>query len=70
MTDTATLTARLAEAEDALHRLRTGAAVVEIRTETETVKYAATNEGSLMRYIGELKAALAGRKRRALGVAF
>jgi hypothetical protein len=53
--DRATLQARLAEAETALHRLRTGAMVAEVRTETETVKYSAANLPGLVAYVADLK---------------
>lgn len=71
MTDTATLTVRLTEAEDALHRLRTGATVVEIRTETESVKYAPAEVAGLAAYVRSLKQQLGLLPRGgAIGVSF
>lgn len=71
MADTATLTARLAEAEDALHKLRTGRSVVEVRTETESVKYTPATIGALAAYVRELKIALGQSPRGgAIGVGF
>ena len=48
MTDQATLTARLAEAEDALHELRLGRSAVQVRTsDGKSVSYAAADAGQL-----------------------
>jgi hypothetical protein len=51
---------RLAEAEDAYHRLATGTSVVEVRDSNgETVRYQMANRGSLLTYIEQLKAEIA-----------
>jgi len=59
----ATWVARLAEAETAQHKLMMGVAVVELAFDGETVKYTATTENKLMRYINEIKYALGQIKR-------
>jgi hypothetical protein len=66
-----TLAARLAEAEDALHQLTIGRAVVEIGAETERVKYAQADRAQLAAYVRSLRVQL-GRTPRggAIGVAF
>lgn len=51
----ATLTARLAEAESALHGLLVGKATVQIAYDGESVTYSQADEGRLRRYIAELK---------------
>jgi len=66
MTDTATLTARLAEAQDALHKLRTGALVVRVKTETEEVSYASTDQAQLSAYIRDLERQLGTGRSRAI----
>lgn len=71
MTDTATLTARLAEAEAALHALRIGRAAVLVRTDTEQVTYAQGDAGALAAYCRELRCALGLTPRGgAIGVRF
>lgn len=51
----AVLEARLTEADAALHKLRMGGQVVEVRTETESVKYAAADAGRLAAYVAQLR---------------
>lgn len=70
MADKATLEARLAEAEAAMHSLRLGKSVVEISTETETVKYTPARIAGLAAYIRELKVALGQTGGRAVRVGF
>lgn len=55
MADTATLQARLDEAEDALHRLMIGASVVEVSYEDHQTKFTRADEAKLRRYIQQLK---------------
>jgi hypothetical protein len=68
MADTATLQARLEEAEAAYHQLRTGARRVRVKYEGREVEYDPTNATDLAGYIAELKAQLGLRPRRAIGV--
>lgn len=71
MADTATLQARLAEAEDALHRLKIGGGVAEVQTDNERVKYSPANVAALETYIADLKRELGILPpRRAIGVNF
>lgn len=71
MADTATLTARLAEAESALHALNTGTQVVQIRNELgEQVGYAPADLGRLSAYVRDLRATLGQARGRAIGVGF
>lgn len=64
----ATAAELLAEAQDARHRLLTGALEVEIRTaDGETVKYAATDATRLDAHIAHLEAKL-GRRMRSVKV--
>jgi len=67
----ATLEARLAEAETALHMLMTGRQAVMVRTDTETVQYSLSDTARLSAYVRSLRAQL-GRLPRggAIGVAF
>lgn len=58
MAEDPTLAARLAEAEEALHQLRTGRAVVEIGTDTERVKYQPADAAQLAAYVRTLKVQL------------
>lgn len=60
MTDTATLEARLAEAETALHKLLTGTKVVSVKSEVGETSYRsfATDVEKLRGYIVELKTQL------------
>lgn len=61
---TMTLQARLAEAIDALHLLRTGQAVVEVTDQNgEKIRYAVANRDDLRDYISELRAEIAGTSR-------
>jgi len=60
----AVLETRLAEADAALHKLRMGGQAVEVRTETESVKYAAADVGRLAAYVAMLRRQL-GRTPRA-----
>ena len=58
----ATLAERLAEAEDALHRLQTGTALVRVRSQAgELVEYAQPDLGRLSAYIGSLRRQASGR---------
>lgn len=59
MASEAVLTQRLAEAEDALHRLQTGAAEVSIYYDGHRTEYSQAKLGDLVRYIGQLKDQLA-----------
>ena len=70
MADTATLQARLAEAETALHALSTGRQVVEVERNGKKLKYTPTDVGGLRAYIAELKRALGLGSRQAIGVNF
>lgn len=63
MTDTATLEARLAEAETAHHKLMTGQSAATVSTEGESVSYTRARIADLERYITSLKQRL-GRTRR------
>jgi len=66
MTDTATLTTRLAEAEAALHSVQIGRNVRMLGHDGKTVTYNSTNIADLKKYILELKTALGtATKRRA-----
>ena len=73
MADTATLEARLAEAEQALHDLLVGNKPVQVDYDGRRTAFAPGEEEKLRQYIAELKRAL-GRPdaptRRALGVVF
>lgn len=60
----ATWQQRLVDAETALHKLRTGTLAVELSADGETVKFTPSSEGKLMRYIGEIRAALDGKRQR------
>lgn len=55
----------LDEAEAALHKLATGAQVVELSRTSGTLKYTATNMSDLRSYIQQLKTALGQSPRRA-----
>ncbi len=69
MTDAATLQARLAEAEDALHRLEMGESVVSVSTGDRSANYGRADAPRLRAYIHELKCALGlVPRRRALRV--
>lgn len=71
MTDTATLTARLAEAETALHKLMTGAKVVSVKSDVGETRYTETETAQLRAYIAELKTQLGQTgKRRGTAVQF
>ncbi|MEL6220214.1 MAG: gpW family head-tail joining protein [Pseudomonadota bacterium] len=71
MPDTATLTARLTEAETALHQLLTGTKEVSIRTEVASVTYTEARIADLRAYIGTLKRQLGQRQTgSAIGVRF
>lgn len=59
MATTEQLETRLAEAEDAFHKLSLGNSVVEIRDSNgESVRYTNTDKATLASYIGNLKAQL------------
>lgn len=72
MTDKATLTAQLTEAEAALHDLRLGRAAVQVRTsDGKSVSYAAADAGQLQAYVNGLRRQLGQRRRGgAIGVNF
>ncbi|WP_316979973.1 gpW family head-tail joining protein [Shumkonia mesophila] len=75
MTDVATLTTRLAEAEAALHDLLTSRKAVTLRAaDGKTVTWQAGDAASLRGYVADLKAQIATasgtRGRRAIGVGF
>lgn len=72
MADTATLQARLDEAEAALHALRVGQSVAQVRTaDGKQVSYVATDVGKLQAYVNGLKRQLGQRPRgSAIGVGF
>lgn len=56
-----TLKTRLSEAEDAYHKLMTGASVAEWRDANgEQMRYTAANRGALARYIESLKFQISG----------
>lgn len=72
MTDTATLQARLTEAEAALHDLRIGRGIVQVRSaDGEMVTYQPGDAARLSAYINGLKRQLGQRPRgQAIGVNF
>ncbi len=75
MTETATIEARLAEAEAALHKLLTGAQLVELRHSAGAVSrtgiFTPTTVGELRAYIADLKRQLGlPTGRRAIGIRF
>ena len=59
MPDTATLQARLTEAETAYHRLMTGVLEVEVQHEGMGVKYSMSSADRLRAYIADLRSQLA-----------
>ncbi|MEO0385054.1 MAG: gpW family head-tail joining protein [Pseudomonadota bacterium] len=68
MTGTATY---LAEAKAALHKLLTGSAVVEVRTEAGTMRYNEADLEKLESYVSSLERDVAGKpRRRAVGALF
>lgn len=54
----ATWTARLTEAETALHKLNTGSAVQSLSYDGESVTFTQTSAGRLRAWIGEMRVAL------------
>ncbi|MCW2242795.1 phage head-tail joining protein [Azospirillum canadense] len=74
MADLATLQARLAEAETALHRLNIGETEVKVSYDGKTVEYAVSLDApKLERYIATLRAEidrLSGKPRRPLYMSF
>lgn len=67
MADTATLQARLAEAEAAMHALMTGTQEVSVQYEGHETTFSRTSEDRLRRYIDSLKRQLGmptGRRSR------
>lgn len=67
MADTATLQARLTEAEDALHAMMTGSQEVSVQYEGHAATFTRTSEDKLRRYIDSLKRQLGlptGRRSR------
>ena len=55
-----TLQQRLAEAEEAYHKLQIGESAAEVRDSNgESVRYTQANQGRLRAYIAELKAQIA-----------
>lgn len=70
MTDTATLQARLTEAEAALHDLQTGRREVSVGYDGRSVTFTQASIGQLRAYIADLKSQLGlGCRTRARGVA-
>ncbi|PWE32770.1 hypothetical protein DDZ14_08470 [Maritimibacter sp. 55A14] len=56
MVDTATLTLRLTEAEDALHALMMGEQAVKVSTgDGKSIEYTRSSEANLRRYIASLQ---------------
>lgn len=75
MTDAATLQARLAEAEAALHRLTTGSQAEDVRyasgSASRSVRYTAANIAELRAYVADLRRQLGQpTRRRAIGIRF
>ena len=70
MADTATLEARLAGAETALHELAIGKAAVRVAYDGKDVTFTASNAGVLRAYIAELKSQLGISSRRPLRPCF
>jgi gpW protein len=67
MADEETLRARLLEAEDALHNIVTSQSVVEVDFQGHKTQFNRSNEGTLRRYIRDLKTELGedcGSRRR------
>lgn len=64
MTDTATLRARLSEAETALHDLSLGKCVVSVGSGDDSITYQQTNIDKLRAYIRDLKSQLGEPTRR------
>lgn len=63
--------ALLREAEIALHKLRTGTAVVEVDCGDYRTKFAQANLENLMAYVAELRQRLAGNPQRgSIGIVF
>ncbi|KAB1069249.1 gpW family head-tail joining protein [Methylobacterium planeticum] len=60
MADLATLSLRLSQAEDALHKVATGHAVELITEDGSTVRYAKVNQDKLEIYIATLRDQIAG----------
>ncbi|WP_321446914.1 gpW family head-tail joining protein [uncultured Cohaesibacter sp.] len=58
MADTETLEARLAEAEETLHKLQTGQLEKEMAQAGKSVSFSIPNEKKLRAYINSLKAQL------------
>lgn len=58
MADQATLTKRLAEAEEALHQLLMGRQVVQVQSGDDVVRYERSNIATLRAYVASLKAQL------------
>ncbi len=71
MTDTATLQARLTEAETALHKLVMGSKEVTVSYDGKSVTFAQTDESRLRSYIAELNSKLGtGGRRKSLSPVF
>jgi hypothetical protein len=60
----------LEEAKTARHKLLTGTAAVEVRTEEGSVKYNVADLALLEAYIARLERQTAGTKRNAIGFSF
>lgn len=69
---TKTAAVRLAEAEDALHALLTGAQTVELSYDGRVIKYTKAEEPALRTYIADLKAETGAitRRRGAISLRF
>jgi hypothetical protein len=73
MADLATLKTRLAEAEEALHRLQTGDREVKVATIGRAAEYGQTDAPKLERYIATLRSEidrLSGRSRGPIYLSF
>lgn len=59
-----TIETQLAEAQDALHKLMTGQAVVSIQRDGKTVQFQQSNRADLQAYISTLQTQLGSSSRR------
>jgi len=65
--DLTTLQTWITEAQEAMHKLATGAAVVDISRDGRRIKYNASNKGDLAKYIADLKLQIAALEAEAAG---
>lgn len=70
MTDSSDPAALLAEAQMALHNLKTGRMTTELEVDGRRVRYARTDIDKLEGYVAELQAQVAGRARRRGAIGF